>query len=950
MRSARFATVLFLALLVVSPAVLPLSSASLGASPAGAGEPPIPRFTIACAGLHCVFDPFNSTDADGDIKPVSNSFPTWKIGGTTWYGGPRRATVNFPAPGMVPVCLTQYDQAGHQATACRNVTIGSFPSPALHTEDFSDGTAQGFTLTGLWRVDNVCSRGSQTTPSLRFHHPGRCGWEVDNAGDATLAIDLRGSAEPLVSFRRSTAQDTDQDGDGDPTNDPCFEFNPCDIWTSEAQVVSTDGGNTWSAMQGGTTCESSPPYTRRCYLLPGGAGPSLLRWSFVGHDGESISAAHYLDDIVVYDRRFAPFAHAGPDRTAYAWSADGAPVTMDGGLSVDRDGPIASYSWSRNGSLLAMGPSPTLTLPMGDHAITLTVTDVDGFTAVDEVVLHVMPPPLPQADAGPDRTVVDADDDGTQAFTLDARASGGPSPLVAYEWSSDGVVIGTTPTVETSAPIGAHLYSLRVTDDVGRTSNDTVTITVAPNAPPTARAGPDQRVHDADGDGIVTVVLDGSTSTDDVDVVAYEWSEDGVLLGTSATHSLGAVVGNHTYTLRATDAAGASSSDVVLVDVWANRLPVAAAHPPNRFHASGNGTALVWADGRNSTDPDGPIVSYAWSIGGMPVATGRVTNFTLGVGTHDITLTVTDLAGATSSATTRTEVYPDALPVAHIGCCCLDLVCRFDATASVDADGPIVNLTWDFGDGSLGYGWAPVHAFATSGEYVVRLTARDDVGGEGTATRAIVVTASSHPAPARPPAEVTATDTTPDGTLAAPAYDVEQAWFESNATDLWVGLKVKDVPSTTGVPVQWAVFFQTNWPLDRSWGGRVPATSYTGLRIVAVRSPGFTPFYELQAMEGSPSATVPFFTTLGAVEGSADPATDILWWRIPRAMIQSPPPGASLDAVHMSAYAWSSGDFIQAPSVVADRSAIGSDAHYVLPCPIPTIPAQRAPIVNPPLP
>lgn len=68
----------------------------------------------------------------------------------------------------------------------------------------------------------------------------------------------------------------------------------------------------------------------------------------------------------------------------------------------------------------------------------------------------------------------------------------------------------------------------------------------------------------------------------------------------------------------------------------------------------------------------------------------------------------------------------------------------FDASASADPDGTIVQYAWDFGDGFTGSGVNTTHVYAndTGGIviYTVLLTVTDDDGATGTASVEIRVT------------------------------------------------------------------------------------------------------------------------------------------------------------------------------------------------------------------
>jgi PKD repeat protein len=91
--------------------------------------------------------------------------------------------------------------------------------------------------------------------------------------------------------------------------------------------------------------------------------------------------------------RLQPWANAGPDQTLNASSTAGtATVTLDASGSADPDGTIVSYVWSQNGTVLATGINPAITLPIGTNSILLTVTDDQGATAQDVVTFTVLPP------------------------------------------------------------------------------------------------------------------------------------------------------------------------------------------------------------------------------------------------------------------------------------------------------------------------------------------------------------------------------------------------------------------------------------------------------------------------------------------------------------------------------------------------------------------------------
>lgn len=90
------------------------------------------------------------------------------------------------------------------------------------------------------------------------------------------------------------------------------------------------------------------------------------------------------------DGNSLPVAEAGPDQTLIDNGGDGVEqVMLDGSASYDLDGSIALYDWYENGVWVASGATSTLTLDLGDHMITLEVTDNEGATDSDTLQISI---------------------------------------------------------------------------------------------------------------------------------------------------------------------------------------------------------------------------------------------------------------------------------------------------------------------------------------------------------------------------------------------------------------------------------------------------------------------------------------------------------------------------------------------------------------------------------
>jgi hypothetical protein len=111
-----------------------------------------------------------------------------------------------------------------------------------------------------------------------------------------------------------------------------------------------------------------------------------------------------------------------------------------------------------------------------------------------------------------------------------------------------------------------------------------------------------------------------------------------------------------------------------LMNIHVNFPPVAVVGPNITAVATGPSGATVTLDGTGSTDPDDNITTYQWFEGGTLLATGSLATVTLPLGTHTITLQVTDAGGLTSSASlTVTITNPSTSPTTGKRCGLLGL-------------------------------------------------------------------------------------------------------------------------------------------------------------------------------------------------------------------------------------------------------------------------------------
>ena len=273
-----------------------------------------------------------------------------------------------------------------------------------------------------------------------------------------------------------------------------------------------------------------------------------------------------------------PTALAGSNLTAEAGSS----VSVTGAGS-DADGHIVSHSWSQvSGPAVSLENSDQWTVRFtapgtpGDIRLRLQVTDDDGLTGTDDVIVEIVEAnQKPNANAGSDRTV-----ETGQTVSITGSGSDSDGQLVAWNWSQiggDSVSLqnASSQTVRFTAPSteGYTRLQLQVTDDDGATDYDDIVVHFEDPTPvnqaPTANAGADQNV-----DTGATVSITGSGSDTDGTITTWSWSQVAgttVSLSGADNSTVGFTAPGSATTIRlrltVTDNGGATDTDDVLVTV-----------------------------------------------------------------------------------------------------------------------------------------------------------------------------------------------------------------------------------------------------------------------------------------------------------------------------------------------------------------------------------------------
>jgi predicted esterase len=254
--------------------------------------------------------------------------------------------------------------------------------------------------------------------------------------------------------------------------------NTTSIQGSASDADGTIASYAWAKLSGGTVSMSGAS-SSKLSLSGLVAGDYVFRLTVKDNDG-----ATDIDDVKLTVRASTstnqlPIASAGTDRVIKL------PVSSYaiGGTASDADGTISLYRWAQiSGPVqsLSGSTSPRLTVnspTAGVCVFRLTVTDDDGATDYDDVVVTFSYPPVANAGADLRRT-------STASFTITGSGTDRDGSIKSYKWtklSGPGITMTntTSATFTLSALVpGTYYFRLLVTDSSGLTDYDDVQVIV----------------------------------------------------------------------------------------------------------------------------------------------------------------------------------------------------------------------------------------------------------------------------------------------------------------------------------------------------------------------------------------------------------------------------------------------------------------------------------------
>ena len=431
----------------------------------------------------------------------------------------------------------------------------------------------------------------------------------------------------------------------------------------------------------------------------------------------------------------------------------GQPVTFTD-FSNDNGATITAYDWD-----FGTGSTPATETTIGPHTVTfntagtitisLTITNQNGSDTKTRTITVLDPggPPTANFTLSPSATI-----DMGQTITFTNTSTDGGSTITGYAWIFNGG-IPTSSTSQNPLPVtyntaGTFDAELTVTNANG-SHTYTVSITVNdPSGPPTANiTASATNINTGQTINFSDASLDNGSA-----ITTWDWQIAGGTPATSTSQDAGIVTfstsGTYDVTLTVTNALGSDSYTMQVTVVDLGGPPLA-----DIFASTTNivvGQSVSFSDA--SLANGNAISNWDWSFTIGTPATSTLQN--PGVvqfntaGTHDVTLTVTNVNGTDTKTIQIVVSASGNAPTADITPSATTITTGGTITftdASTPNGSAITSLDWAFGTGtpSTANTVGPhVITFNTLGTHDVTLTVTNAVG---TDTKTIQITVSDLP-------------------------------------------------------------------------------------------------------------------------------------------------------------------------------------------------------------
>ena len=419
-------------------------------------------------------------------------------------------------------------------------------------------------------------------------------------------------------------------------------------------------------------------------------------------------------------------------------------------------GGVPDYTWEwssdKDGVFSSSQAGSTNTLSVNTHTITLKITDGNGDTATDSISITVKPADTLATQINMWRTEFA----NGEIIWFGTNVSGGTAPY-SFVWNSNHEGDFATeqwPSVDTGATpwtLGTHTITVTATDSLGATATDTIDIDIVEMTVDIIPRDGDHFIF-SDSVWFNAHVLGGTMP------YSYSWVSDldGEIGTTDWFNRDDLQQGMHTITVNITDS---SATPITIIKTFRIQID-----PPPLL------TITIDNPPDNSTFNQGDDISFegTYTGGVWPLTFTWTSNIdgniythnvdpdfsknNLSVGTHTITLTVTDNSGQTATDTITVIINPSIPLTATINSpnngdvfLRMDDVINFDGSASGGVS-PYTYQWFSNQDGDITPTENPKNKFSKNdlsvNSHTITLTVTDSVGATSTDSVNITVNAN----------------------------------------------------------------------------------------------------------------------------------------------------------------------------------------------------------------
>jgi hypothetical protein len=446
--------------------------------------------------------------------------------------------------------------------------------------------------------------------------------------------------------------------------------------------------------------------------------------------------------------------------------AEGTLISFSAQVSDGEDAPTdLALAWvsSVDGEISTQGADSTglagftdSGLSVGEHALTLTVTDSDGLYATAMVTFTINGlPSAPVISLGPDPATTSDDllvTIGTASVDPD-----GDAVSYAYAWYADGALssASTSSTLPSSATTRDQLWTARVTPSdahgSGSAGEASLTITNSPPVLASVTLSPDPA---SVADTLACTPASASDPDGDSVSYAYTWSVSGSDPGVSAASLTNSHFGRGdsvacTVTPSdSTDSGAAVASNTITVGNSAPSIATVTVGPDPAF--AGDSLSCSYS-GYSDPDGDTDASTFAWTISGVAAGSGASLSAAV-VGGDAVLCTVTPSDGTDSGTPVSAAVLVSnsapsisSVTISPNPATTTDtLFCGYSGFTDPDGDADLSNIDWTVAGVWASSGSTLAGAYV-SGQTVACLVTPSDGADDGSQLSDSIVIDNSPP-------------------------------------------------------------------------------------------------------------------------------------------------------------------------------------------------------------